>query len=215
MAVTKNGISAYTTSEEVITGNGNGTIKFKAATANTGNRKALQGSFSVQTTAGSPQVSATINATLVAAAEFVDFDQDEATTTSAAGNVTLSGTSNSSKLTFSLGSGDLEVELPTNYTASGKSTVNGAAIEGDPGATAKYVFSVIVPVSENEGVTELTRVVNVESEGGQTDSITIRQTAGAPELLVNGEASTTVSVPQNGSEATVTVTSNTTWTIVQ
>lgn len=215
MAVTKNGISAYTTSEEIITGNGNGSIKFKAAVANTGNRNALQGAFTVQTTAGSPQASATINATLVAAAEFVDFDQDEATTTAAAGNVTLTGTSNSSKLTFSLGSGDLEITLPANYTAAGKSTANGEAIEGDPGASAKYVFSVIVPVSENEGVTELTRVVNVESEGGQADSITIRQTAGAPELLVNGEASTTVSVPQNGSEATVTVTSNTTWTIVQ
>lgn len=215
MAVTKNGISAYTTSEETITGNGNGSVKFKAAVANTGNRNALQGAFTVQTTAGSPQASVTINATLVAAAEFVDFDQDEATTTSAAGNVTLTGTSNSSKLTFSLGSGDLEIELPATYTAAGNSTNNGENVEGDPGATAKYVFSVIVPVSENEGVTELTRVVNVESDGGQTDSITIRQSAGAPELLVNGEASTTVSVPQNGSEATVTVTSNTTWTIVQ
>lgn len=212
MAVTKNGIKAYTTNEETITGNGNGTIKFKAVTANTGNRTALQGTFNVQTTAGAPQASAVINASLAAAAEFVDFDQDEATTTASSGNVTLTGTSNSKQLTFSLGSGELEIELPANYTAGGKSTANGAAIEGDPGATAKYVFSVIVPVSANEGVTELTRVVNVESEGGQTDSITIRQTAGAPELEVDP---TSITVPQDGSEASVTVTSNTTWTIVQ
>ena len=44
-------------------------------------------------------------------------------------------------LTFSLGNGDLTtISLPSTYTANSVSTSNGAAISGDPGATAEYLL---------------------------------------------------------------------------
>ena len=61
--------------------------------------------------------------------------QSTATATKTGGTVTISGTSNSSKLTFTLGTGDLAITLPATYTAAGSTVTNGAAITGDPGAT--------------------------------------------------------------------------------
>lgn len=212
MAITKNSINAYTTATDVVTGSGNGTINFAAVKADVGNRVAQSGTFNVNTTAGTPQVTKRVVATLEAAAEFVEFDSAEFTTTASEGNVTVTGTSNSAALTFSLGSGDLEITLPATYSAGGLSTSNGESISGDPGATGVYAFSVVIPVSANEGVDELTRVLNVESDGGLTASATIRQSAGEPELELSAES---VTVPQDGTVVTVTVTSNTTWTIVE
>ena len=57
------------------------------------------------------------------------------------GNLTITGTTNAYKLTYSLSStsgvdGSLAIVLPANYTANSNSTANGAAVSGDPGATA-------------------------------------------------------------------------------
>lgn len=64
--------------------------------------------------------------------------------------VTISGVSNSAKLTFSFGTGDLlDITLPNTYTANSVATNNGAAISGDPGATAEYNFSISITVPAN------------------------------------------------------------------
>ena len=77
--------------------------------------------------------------------EYVDID-DSATSPKEGKVVTISGVSNSAKLTFSLGTGDLQVSLPAQYTANSLSTSNGAAISGDPGAAAVYNFSIAITV---------------------------------------------------------------------
>ncbi|MBR5199021.1 MAG: hypothetical protein IKW20_04240, partial [Bacteroidales bacterium] len=68
--------------------------------------------------------------------------------------VTISGVSNSEKLTFSFGTGDLtDITLPATYMANSISTTNGAAISGDPGAAAEYNFSIAITVPANDEIT--------------------------------------------------------------
>ena len=61
--------------------------------------------------------------------EYVDI-ADTASSEKTGKVVTISGISNSRKLTFSLGTGDLDIALPDNYTANSVQTTNGTAIPG-------------------------------------------------------------------------------------
>ena len=73
--------------------------------------------------------------------EFVDI-ADTSAVAKNGGTVTITGTSNSSKLTFSLtGSNNINLTLPSSYLAASVNTNNGASITGDPGATGEYTFS--------------------------------------------------------------------------
>lgn len=125
------------------------------------------------------------------------------------GNVTVTGRSNSSKLTFSLGAGDITITLPGEYSAGGATTANGAAIAGDPGGSAEFEFSFTVSVPENGSITPRTKSVNVVAEGGQSASSTISQPAGEPELTIEPES---VTIESDGTAVAVAVTSNTNWT---
>ena len=81
--------------------------------------------------------------------EYVDI-ADAASADKAGKVVTISGVSNSRKLTFSLGTGNLtDITLPATYTANSMSTSNGATISGDPGAAAEYTFSISITVPAN------------------------------------------------------------------
>lgn len=126
------------------------------------------------------------------------------------GTVTLSGTSNSQKLTFSLGAGSLDLSLPENYTANSASTANNAAIVGDPGATAQYSFSIMFDVQANEGITEISKQIIVTANGGQTATSTLTQAEGEATLSV---APTTIELTAAGTAVNVIVTSNTNWTV--
>lgn len=88
--------------------------------------------------------------------EFVSMD-DTASVAKSGGTVTISGTSNSSKLTFTLtGTNGIGLVLPANYTANSVSTANGAAITGDPGAAQQYAFSItFTNIQENATVSPL------------------------------------------------------------
>ena len=125
--------------------------------------------------------------------------------------VTIAGTSNSSKLTFSLGSGELQVNLPSSYIAAGVNTANGAAISGDPGADQEYAFSIQIEVDENTTVSSRSRQLIVTDNGGHTAICTITQAAGDAYLTVSPAS---VEIPWDGStSAAFTVSSNTNWTI--
>lgn len=64
--------------------------------------------------------------------------------------LTISGSSNSPKLTFAtVGTSQIPLDLPTTYTADGKTQANGAAIVGDPGASYLYSFSATIRVPSN------------------------------------------------------------------
>lgn len=126
------------------------------------------------------------------------------------GNVTVTGKSNSSKLTFSLGAGDITLILPEKYSAAGAETTNGNAIEGDPGASAEFDFSLTITVPMNETTEPKTRAINVVAAGGQSASATVSQPAGDPVLTISPES---VTIEADGTAVAVTVESNTNWQV--
>lgn len=192
-------------------GSGNTPLKIKAKTANLGNRVAQTDTYTVTATGVTPNK--TYTATLVAAPEFVSFDEGtEMAVAKTGGNVTITGTSNSSKLTFTKGGGSvITADISAiKYTASGVQTTNGAAITGDPGAKAKYAFTLTLTASSNGTTSERTQQITVTANGSQTKTITLKQAAGDAYINLS---ETTIEVPQDGTEVTINVTTNTTFSI--
>lgn len=150
-------------------------------------------------------------------AEFVSFDQSEVTVAKEGGTLTITGRSNSSKLTFTLADpnvgdeNDIVLELPKNYTAGGSSTANGVEITGDPGATAEYEFSIqFTGIAANTTINELIAAVKVVATGGQSAQVLVKQTAGDPTFEFGQKSITLTSA---GTAVSNTVVSNTSWTI--
>ena len=142
--------------------------------------------------------------------EYVDI-ADTASADKAGKVVTISGVSNSRKLTFSLGTGNLtDITLPATYTANSMSTSNGANISGDPGAAAEYNFSIAITVPANNDITAKSRQIIVENEAGQRDVCTLTSAAGDAYVTVQEG---TIELDYLGTPVPWTVESNTTWTI--
>lgn len=148
-----------------------------------------------------------------AAAESVTSDSPTATVAKTGGNVTITGKSNSTKLTFAATPAEengLTLQLPENYTAAGKQTANGAVIADDPGATGEFVWSITISnVPANVSIEELVATLSVTAAGGQRAQVTITQAAGDSTLEIDKE---TINLDVNGSAQTVNVTSNDEWT---
>lgn len=185
-------------------GSGNGSIAF-SADAYTG-RTARSTSATVSATGVDPK---TVNVTQAAKAEFVTI-QGTASAPKAGGTVEISGTSNSTKLTFTLGTGALEITLPQKYTANGSEATNDTAISGDPGASAQYTFSVSVTVPLNATTGSLTREIIVTDAGSHKGTCVLTQAAGDPTLTLSTD---TVNLTTAGTAVSVEVTSNTSWTV--
>lgn len=148
-----------------------------------------------------------------AAAESVTSDSPTATVAKTGGNVTITGKSNSTKLTFAATpakENGLTLHLPENYTAAGKQTANGAIIADDPGATGEFVWSITISnVPANVSIDELVAMLSVTAAGGQKAQVTITQAAGDSTLEIDKEI---INLDVNGSAQTVNVTSNDKWT---
>lgn len=188
-------------------GSGNGTIS-NTSSAHTGRVK-REGTVTVQ---GSGVAAAsTYKVIQTPLAEFVSFDNGtEMAVGKDGGKVTITGKSNSQKLTFAWVGSAGNVTLPASYTAAGEVTINGSAIEGDPGAAAQYEYNVELDVPENTTIDAVTRTLKVTANGGQTAQIAIVQAAGDAYLSVEPLE---ITIPQDGSAVSVTVTSNTSWTV--
>lgn len=206
MAVTKQNITLNPTS-----GSGNTTLSFTADPANLGNRVAKNATFTVTAPGVTPNK--TITATLEAAAEFVSFDDGaEMAVVKGGGAVVITGTSNSDKLTFTKGSGNVitaniaSVKYKVNTSTE---ATNGVAITGDPGAAAKYTFELTLTAVANTTISERTQQITVTSAGSKTTTIQLKQAAGDAYLNLS---TATITVPQSGS-VTVDVTTNTTFTV--
>lgn len=166
-----------------------------------------------------------------AKAEFASFDDgQEKAIAAAGGTVSITGVSNSSKLTFAwitpdgqtqpeyTPDGDEEyggvdfptIVLPTQYSAGGVNTDNGAAITGDPGAEAEFAFSIDIVFPANTVAVEVDRTLQVLCNGSQVAQIVCKQTAAAATLSVSPES---ITIPQAGTAQEVAVTSNTNWTV--
>ncbi len=141
--------------------------------------------------------------------EYVDID-DAASSDKAGKVVTITGVSNSAKLTFTLGTGDLDISLPASYTANSVSTTNGANIAGDPGALAEYNFSIAITVPANTGVDALTRQIIVEDGAGNRDVCLLTLAAGDAYITI---AEGVIELDYLGTPVTVEVKSNTNWTV--
>ena len=188
-------------------GSGNGTIS-NSSSAHTGRVK-REGVVTVQ--GSGVAAAATYKVIQTPKAEFVSFDNGtEMAIQKSGGNVTIAGKSNSSKLTFAWVGDNGNVALPSKYEAAGEQTNNNTAITGDPGATAEYEYNVVLSVPENASITSITRVLKVTANGGQSAQISLVQAAGDAYLSVTP---TEITIPQDGSAVSVTVTSNTSWTV--
>ena len=126
----------------------------------------------------------------------------------AGGDVTISGKSNSAKLKIEFVGDALEATIAAQYTAAGKPTNNGEAIEGDPGNSAEYDFSVKITLPANTSVEDVLRTVKISNGSTVYQQVQIEQAEGDAFLTVEPEEEQTM--PWNGTPITFTVKSNTT-----
>jgi hypothetical protein len=209
MAVTKGHVILDPSS-----GSGDTQLTLKAESANVGNREIVSTVFTIKAAGVTPDK--TITANLAAAPEFITLDQASTgvTVPATAGRVTITGVSNSPKLEFEVGAGDIvEEDLgDKQFTADGDITsTNGMPILGDPGADHKYEFSIEINYVLNDTVESRTQVFTIQGSSESTkQTLTITQSAGAARLEVTPA---TITVPQDGSVVNVQVTTNTTFTV--
>lgn len=191
-----------------MSGTGDSTLT-NSASQHTG-RVSRQGKVTV--TAVGVSTPATYNVTQQPKPEFVAFDEGASISSpKGGGTLTISGTSNSAKLTCSLVGESYDVEVPAVITVAGVETPNGQAIEGDPGATAQYNFSVELDIPLNDTIEEITRTLKIQGATTTVASqISIVQTAGDPRISVSTNA---ITLDMNGNAVSVEVSSNTTWSV--
>lgn len=191
-------------------GSGDTTLQVKAETVNRGNRVIQLASFEVEGIGVA--VKKRFTARHLSATEFIEFDNKSPAVDKGGGTITLTGNSNSPKITFSKGNGNIiKADVAAiKFTANGAEATSGTNISGDPGAKAKYSFSLTLTAAENETIEARTQQIIATANGGQRATATLNQTAGDPFIEV---APTTIDVPQSGSAAQVTVDTNTTFTV--
>lgn len=191
-------------------GSGDTTLQVKAEVANRGNRLAQVATFEVEGTGVAEKKQFVANH--LPTAEFIEFNNSSPAVDKGGGTISLIGKSNSQKITFSKGAGDIiNADFATiKYIANGTPITNGVEIAGDPGAKAKYSFSLILTTAANETIEARTQQIIATASGGQKATATLHQTAGDPFIEV---APTSVDVPQDGSAVQVTVDTNTTFTV--
>ena len=192
------------------TGSGNTTLQVKAEVANRGNRLAQTATFEVEGSGVAEKKQFVANH--LPAEEFIEFDNASPAVDKGGGSVTLTGKSNTTEITFSKGVGDIiNADISAiKFTANGASATSGTAITGDPGAKAKYTFSVTLITAANETIEARTQQIIATAAGGQKATTTLNQTAGDPFIEVTPIK---IDVPQNGSAVQVTVDTNTTFTV--
>lgn len=187
-------------------GNGNDTVSWTGQ-EHTG-REARQTTATFSASGVESKVLTIIQAGKV---EFVTIDATAAVAKTG-GSITIQGTSNSSKLTFSLtGTNAIGLVLPASYIANSVNTNNGVAITGDPGAAKEYAFSItFTGIDENTSISSLVSQLTVKTNNNQTATCDITQAAGDAYLDIEP---TTINLTAAGTAVNVTVTSNTSWTI--
>lgn len=190
-------------------GNGNDTVSWSAS-AHTGREpRQTKATFAASGVSPSPEL------TIIQSGktEFVSFDSATASVLKTGGTLTITGKSNSSKLTFALtGNNGIGLVLPSQYKANSVNTNNDASIVGDPGATAEFVFSITFSnIPENTTIQSLLSQLTVTDAAGNSATCDITQAAGDAYLTISPS---TITIPAAGTPAqSVTVSSNTAWTI--
>lgn len=192
------------------TGSGDTTLQVKAETANRGNRVVQLAAFEVEGAGVATKKQFVVSH--LPADEFIEFDNKNPAVDKGGGTITLTGKSNTQKITFSKGTGSIvQADISAiKFTANGVEATSGTNISGDPGAKAKYSFRLTLTAAGNETIKARTQQIIAKATGGQKSTTTLNQTAGDPFIEV---APTNIDVPQDGSAAQVTVDTNTTFTV--
>ena len=191
-------------------GSGDTTLQVKAEVANRGNRVAQTATFEVEAVGVAEKKQFVANH--VPATEFIQFDNASPAVDKGGGAITLTGKSNTSKIAFSKGTGDIIAAdiSAIQFQANGSDATSGTVIKGDPGAKAKYTFSLTLKASANDTIKARTQQIIATANGGQKATATLSQTAGDPFIEV---VPTNIDVPQDGSAVQVSVDTNTTFTV--
>ena len=132
--------------------------------------------------------------------EFVTVNNSAVAVDKKGKTVTITGVSNTSKLSFSCP--DNEVTF-SNYTANGASATNGVAIAGDPGASAQYAFSIPVTISANTTASSKRYTMTVTTESGEVATVVFTQVASDFTYDLTLTASPT-SIQASGGTTTIT-----------
>ena len=133
-------------------------------------------------------------------AEFVTFDVTAVSVDKKGEVVNITGTSNSSKLSFSCAADEVTFN---SYTANGAAATNGVAIAGDPGASAQFAFSIPVTVSVNTTASSKRYELSVTTSGGQKTIVLLTQLASTFTYDLTLAASPT-SIQAGGGSSTIT-----------
>lgn len=188
-------------------GNGNESVNVTALSQNTG-RNARQTTLTFQAANCSDELRNVVQKGKPETSSI----QPTAASPQTGGTVTISGKSNSSKITFALGTGDLQIVLPSSYMVNGVATNNGAAIAGDIGATQEFDFSITFNVGANVGIDAKSRQIIATDASGKSYTCTLTLAAGDAYLRVSPES---IELPWDASEsAQFEVESNTNWSII-
>ena len=132
--------------------------------------------------------------------EFVTVNNSAVAVDKKGETVTITGVSNTSKLSFSCP--DNEVTF-SNYTANGASATNGVAIAGDPGASAQFAFSIPVTISANTTASSKRYAMNAVTESGEVATVVFTQVASDFTYDLTLTASPT-SIQASGGTTTIT-----------
>ena len=132
--------------------------------------------------------------------EFVTVNNSAVAVDKKGETVTITGVSNTSKLSFSCP--DNEVTF-SNYTANGASATNGVAISGDPGASAQFTFSIPVTISANTTASSKRYAMNAVTESGEVATVVFTQVASDFTYDLTLAASPT-SIQASGGTSTIT-----------
>lgn len=167
------------------------------ATVNSGNSGRLTRSVTLKgTTAHDAEATCVITQTTKG--EFVQFTTNSYSIGNSATSVTLTGKSNSQRLTFALVTSGVGItdylNLPLNgsYSVTAGSTTisctSGTDITGDPGASAEYTFSITLTTKNTNSSTTRLQQLTVTSFSGNTATASISQAGIATTILFDGYA---------------------------
>lgn len=197
-----------------VEGSMNGSSEITAA-AHTG-RVAREGNITVTTAGGA---TGTIAVSQVGAAEVITVEKTEYTVAAVGQRVAISGKSNSASL---------QVNSQFILNATYELSVNGVAqpgwdgqggiiaVDGDPGASAMYDFTITAVVSENTSEKALIDKIIIKNANADvtSDEITISQAAGVKNYAVptiSAFAYPEGNIPASGGSKTPTLSYSQTW----
>ena len=132
--------------------------------------------------------------------EFVTVNNSAVAVDKKGETVTITGVSNTSKLSFSCP--DNEVTF-SSYTANGAPATNGVAIAGDPGASAQFAFSIPVTISANTTTSSKRYTMTVTTESEEVATVVFTQVSSDFTYDLTLAASPT-SIQAGGGSSTIT-----------